>query len=39
MIDYKKELNKEQYDELIQSIQINYRNTLDSIKINKTYDK
>lgn len=32
-------LNKEQYDELIQSIQINYRNTLDSIKINKTYDK
>ncbi len=32
-------LNKEQYDELIQSIQINHRNTLDTIKINKTYDK
>lgn len=32
-------LNKEQYDELIQSIQIDHRNTLDSIKINKPYDK
>lgn len=32
-------LNGEQYDKLIQSIQINHLNTLDSIKINKAYDK